>query len=322
MDMIEDIIYTDAKRIDVGVIRNPVLDLSFGKAENNFELQIPKGAETLDFSAMIYSQNSEYGGIVDGISSSTTDDIVKYFGRTWHGILNSKVITPDTGAAYLVVSGEANQVLGWIINRLGLSDLFAVSTISSGMQIQYQFPRYVKAYDAVCAMLQSVGAKLRMEWVDQKICLSADRITDYSGAEEDEDSANLTVKKTENKVNHLICLGRGELENREIIHLYADAFGNIGKTPYYTGLQDITEIYDYSSVESIEQLESEGIKKLKELREIDTAEISAAPDASYDIGDIAGGVEYMSGISSTARVTQKIVKINGENISTEYKIGG
>jgi hypothetical protein len=31
-------------------------------------------------------------------------------------------------------------------------------------------------------------------------------------------------------VNHLICLGSGELQNRIVVHLYVDADGNISQT--------------------------------------------------------------------------------------------
>jgi hypothetical protein len=63
---------------------------------------------------------------------------------------------------------------------------------------------------------------------------------------------------------------------------------------------------------------------LKELRNNDKAEISIPETEGmvYDIGDIVGATEYKSGVSVTATVTQKIVKINNGVVSTEYKTGG
>ena len=122
-------------------------------------------------------------------------------------------------------------------------------------------------------------------------------------------------------MNHLVCLGKGDLAEREVIHLYADQFGRIGDVQYYFGLDEICEPYDNSSSED---LRSDGIAKLKELQNTDTAEISLPQSESmtYDIGDIVGATEYNSRISVAEKVTQKIVKINNGVVSTEYKTGG
>jgi hypothetical protein len=50
--------------------------------------------------------------------------------------------------------------------------------------------------------------------------------------------------------------------------------------------------------------------------------ISEIQGLSYDIGDVIGATEYKTGISVSAAVSQKIVKINNGVISTEYKAGG
>ena len=85
-------------------------------------------------------------------------------------------------------------------------------------------------------MLSTAGAKLKIRWIDRKVQLSAAPIVDYSNSPVDEDIAVLTVEQHEKKVNHLICLGKGELIEREIIHLYVDQFGRIRNEPFYTGL--------------------------------------------------------------------------------------
>ncbi len=317
-----DLIYTNAKRVDQGVITAYAFDLSYGAEENDYEITVDADDATLESGAMIYIEGTEYGGTVDGLKASTNGTTVTYTGRTWHGMINSKIIQPDSGANYYVVSGEANSVLSSLIARLGLSALFTAAETDSGVSIsRYQFNRFCKGYDGIRAMLAANGAKLKIKWEDRAVILSAEPIVDYTEYPVDGDIATLTVEQHQKKVNHLICLGKGDLAEREVIHLYADQFGRIGKVQYYTGLDEICETYDNSNSDD---LEKDGIEKLAELLNIDKAEI-ALPEAeglSYDIGDIVGAQELKTGISVAAFVSQKIVKINNGAVSTEYKTGG
>ena len=317
-----DLIYTDARRIDQGVIPTYAFDLSYGAEENDYEITIGADDVTLESGAVIYIEGTDYGGIVDGLKASTNGATVTYMGRTWHGIMNSKIIQPDSGADYYVVSGEANSVLSALVSRLKLWSLFSVSQSDSGVNIsRYQFNRFCKGYDGIRAMLAANGAKLKIRWENRSVVLSVEPIVDYTEFPVDGDIATLTVEQHQKKVNHLICLGKGDLAKREVIHLYVDQFDRIGKTQYYTLIEEICDTYDNSNSDD---LEKDGIAHLTELRSIDNAEI-ALPEAeglSYDIGDIVGAKEMKTGISVTAAVSQKIVKINNGAVSTEYKTGG
>ena len=316
-----DLIYTNDERVDQGVLSAYALDLSFGAAENNFAMSIGINEAVLDFRAFIYMEGTEYGGIVDRKKASTDGESVTYKGRTWHGIMNSKVIQPDAGEDYLVVSGDANNVLATMISRLGLSGLFVADEKTSGINIAgYKFHRYCKGYDGFKAMLAANGAKLKVVWKDRSVILSAVPIVDYTKAPIDGDMATLTVEQCKTKVNHLLCLGAGNLAEREVIHLYADPSGKIGDTQFYTGVEEVVEIYENTISED---LRNDGIKRFKELLDSDTAEISLPEDGeyTYDIGDIVGATEVQSGVTASAAVSQKIVRINNGAVSTEYKTG-
>ena len=269
-----DLMYTNANRVDQGVLSSYAFDLSYGAEENDFEITIGADAPLLEFGAFVYMEGTEYGGIVDGTKTSTNGETVTHRGRTWHGILNSKVLEPNSGENYLIVSGDAHDILLSLIARVGLSGLFNVDDSLSGINIpNYQFSRYCKAYDGIMAMLAANGAKLKVLWENRSVLLSAVPIADYTDSPVDGDIATLTVEQHKQKVNHLICLGRGDLAAREVIHLYADQFGRIGNTKHYTGMDEITETYDYSSAESSDDLRKGGIERLKELRNVDKAEI-------------------------------------------------
>ena len=322
-----DLIFTNAKKVDQGVLLAYSLDLSFGEDvnENDFELTIGDTETMLEDNAVIYIEGTEYGGIVDGLRSNTGIESLTHFGRTWHGVLNSKVIQPDNGSDHFVVSGDANVVLSSLIDRLGLSGLFVADEAMSGINISgYQFSRYCMAYDGIRAMLKANGAKLKIIWKNRRVVLSAEPIADYTDNPVDGDVAPLTVERHGNKVNHLICLGRGELSEREIIHLYVDQFGRIGNYQVFAGLDEVVEVFDYSSAESLSDLRAGGIKRIEELRGNDKIDVSIneGNEVVYDIYDIIAATDTKTGNTANATVVQKIVKINNGTISIEYKTGG
>ena len=317
-----DLIYTNAKRVDQGVFSAYALDMSYGSDENNFELVLGANEPMLETNAVIFMENTEYGGMVGGLKTNTNGETITYKGRTWHGILNSKIIEPNAGEDYLFVSGDANEVLAFMIARLGLSELFVAAENRCGIVIpKYKFHRYCKGYDGLRMMLADNGAKLRIVWENRRVVLSAEPIVDYSESPVDDDVAVLSVERHSDKVNHLVCLGKGDLAAREVIHLYIDQFGRIGDVQYYTGIAEIADTYENSNSED---LRSDGINHFTEIRNTDNAEIalSEMEGLIYDIGDIVGATEYRSGVNVAEAVTQKIVKINNGVVSTEYKTGG
>lgn len=322
-----DLTYTNAQGIDQGVLTSYELDLSFGvdENENNFELMLGKSEPVLEDGAFIYIEGSEYGGIVGGMKSDTAHETRTNTGRTWHGVLESKIIQPDPGADYYIVSGEAHEVLRALITRLSLSELFSVRSASSGVIIdRYQFARYIKAYKGIRTMLTQSGAKLKMNWTGGQVELYVEPVVDYTTRPVDGDEAALSVESYSDKVNHLVCLGAGDLAAREVLHLYVDQFGRIGKTQYFTGIAEVMDVYDYGSVNSSEQLYTEGVKHFEEIRNRDSVTVTAYEGSGieYDIGDIIGGTDNTTGNTAKATVVQKIVKINNGAVSVEYKTGG
>ena len=173
-------------------------------------------------------------------------------------------------------------------------------------------------------MLADNGGKLKLEWSGRKVQMAVESIVDFTATPVDGDVASLTVEQYGNKVNHLICLGRGELAERQVLHLYVDQFGRIGTVQYYTGIDERSEVYDNSNVATVDELKSNGSKRLKELWSADTAELNVLEqdDIVFDIGDIIGATEVRSGVSVSATVLKKIVKIENGAVRIEYKTGG
>lgn len=259
-----------------------------------------------------FYRNAGTGEFLTGEVIETVDVIINGNDANGNSLVDS----------HLVIGGDANDCIAFIVDRLGLSGLFVAEEKFSGVSISgYQFNRYCKGYDGIRAMLAAGGAKLKIAWKDRSVALSAEPIADYTNAPVDGDIATLTVEQHKQKVNHLICLGKGDLAEREVIHLYVDQFGKISDVQHYTGLDEIADTYDNSNSEN---LRSDGITRFAELRNIDKAEI-ALPETErlvYDIGDIVGASDIKTGVTVAETVTQKIVKINNGVVSTEYRTGG
>lgn len=319
-----DLIYMNTDKEDVGVMKDYTLDLAFGADENDFECKIVRSNHCCEEDFFLYMEGTEYGGIVDDIEIDTEKDEITYTGRTWHGILNSKILEPDVGADYLVLSGEANTVLGGLIARMGLSSLFVASSESSGINMaSYQMNRYIAGYDGIRKMLKAFGAKLNMSFKNGFVELSAKPIVDYSKDEQfDTDQISFKIKKKGNPVNHVICLGKGDLKEREVIHVYADAKGNVSTTQVLTGIQEVSTTYDNANAESSEELKQGGIDKILESWNSDELEYSFDSDEeSFDIGDIVGAKEEVTGTEVSAEITKKIVTIKNNTTTISYEVG-
>lgn len=267
-----DLIYADENRIDHGVMDAYELDMAYGSDENNFTCTIDRESHCCTEGFFLYVEGEEYGGIVDKVKVNTEKDEITYSGRTWHGILEKKIICPEDGQDYAVFDGEANKVLQTIIDRIDLGDLFEASTEDTGIQIQaFQMDRYIDAYTGICKMLKDADAKLNIIWKNKKVVLSAQLRQDYSQDEEfNTAQVDFTIEKNYRPVNHIICLGQGDLKNRAVIHLFCDENGGI--QPYATkdiplqdsdyilgtsrkvmdGEDEVVEILDYPNAEITE----------------------------------------------------------------------
>lgn len=318
-----DLIFMNSQKEDVGVLKDYTFDLAFGTDENDFECVVSAASHCCEAGFFLYYEGSEYGGIVDSIEVNTEAEEVKYTGRTWHGILDSKILEPDAGEDYLIVEGEANAVLAFLIDRMGLPTLFKASEEDSGVQINYQMNRYIRGYEAIRKLLKASGMKLNMVFKMGFVELSASPIIDYSKDERfDTDQISFVIKKNFKPLNHVICLGKGELKDREVIHVYSDSSGKICDEQVLTGIDEVCKVYDCSNAESSEELRQGGIDLILESWNSDEVNFGFDLEGeTYDVGDIVGAVEASTGIEVAADITKKIVSIKDNTTIISYKVG-
>lgn len=327
----KQLILADQNLKDIAPVMDAEIDIAIGE-ENDYEVKIPRDEwrSEYTFGNAFYIKDTEYGGVIGEVDTSTAEDTISLLGRTWRGMLDKKIIRPPTGQDYKRVSGELNTVLNDLITEQ-FDDYFVVSQDDTGVSLtNYQFDRYCTLLSGINKMLKSVGYRLKIRYVQQErgrpgyVELSAVPIVDYSEQIElsQDSQLNFTFKNCRNGVNHLICLGKGELQDRQVIDLYVQEDGSIGTEPYYAGVQEIAATYEDTSSET-DELEEKGREKLQELMnstsfsmDVETLNMDVA------IGDIIGGRDYLTGLYAKKPIAKKIYKVEDGKTSLEYGIEG
>lgn len=316
-----DLIFANEKMVDIGVLLDYEFDLAFGTDENDFELKVNAEKHCCKAGYFVYIEGTEYGGLIDGITSETADKEITYHGRTWHGLLESKIITPAQGS--LKISGSADSCLSKIISRIGLGDLFTV-TASTEKISNYEIEAYSDAYTAITEMLKSANLRLQVQFLPPKVVLSAVPIKDYSQDEQfDADLMEFKIKKVKNTVNHLICIGAEKDDgSRYEVHLYADGNGEVSQKQTFFGLDEYAMIYERTHTKKEDDLIKYGTEKLEKEWMQDKVDIDFDGDTDrYGIGDIVGAYEYATEMEVSAPIIKKIVTVKNGQITISYEVG-
>ena len=298
-------------------------DFEIGDEENSFLVTIPRPEwESVANDSRIYIPGTEYGGLYKRLESDTKNNSVAVGGLTWRGMLQKKIISPPSGQDYATDSGELNAILGARVSAV-FPGLFVGSSESTGVTVSFQYQRYVTMYDGLKALLKSVGYKMQIEYdqVLRKVVVSAVPIVDYSSEIEysSDMSADYSMIIDRTGINHLVCLGSGELRNRIVVHLYVDGNGVISQTQTFFGENEIAEVYDYAGASRDDLIQS-GVDQLKGELNLNEFAIELESEREVQIGDIVGSRDYITGYTVTAPITTKIVKFEDGFVNIEYKL--
>lgn len=313
------LVVADTKLGNVREIEDYTLDVAFGADENALTLTVEEKSAPAA-GQLVYIDATEYGGVIDQVkrkSGRGATGTVECKGRTWHGILAGRRLSPDSGSRYLTVNGKVGDVLTSLIARIGLGSLFKASPDDS--TVSYTFERFCNGYSGFMALAKANGRKLAMRRMDGYIELSMPPVVDYAN-KVDSDLLDFTITSVHRCVNHLLCAGTGQLENRAIVHFYADENGNVSHKQTLFGIDEICALYDYSNA-SISELETEGKKKLLEYQTRGTVEVDAHEDMDVDVGDIISARDNSTGTTVTATVSKKVAKVEHGVATYSYEVG-
>lgn len=302
------------------------MDFDLG-GENDVEITCSRGQMQMGY--WIMSPGTEYCALIEEMEVNTNKEEETWRGNAVRKLLEQYVIQPPSGQDYRTVSGDANEILESVLGG-AYGGLFSFPEEPSKIEISsYQFDRYTDALTGFTKMLAAKNARINIEVIQGgpnerfEIVLSAVPIQDLSEEiEYSQDSkVNVNIKESYRGINHLICLGQGELKDRQVVHLYAQLDGSISQKQYYTGLQERMMVYDNNNAEDLDELIEGGTEKLQE--EMNYKEMNlTVQDMDLQIGDIVSGRNYDNGLSLQKPITRKIVKIENGKIDIEYKTEG
>lgn len=320
-------IVLDSYLHELGEIETDI-DIEYGTSEdstNDFEVtdaQMQNAA-----AGGFYIPGTEIGGLFDYVKINSDSDFRVYKGFTWRGLLKNSIIMPDAGEDYKIVSGDANVVISNMLSGL-FGGIFSVSAEDSGLTLSnYQFPLYINLLDGIEGMLEKNDYRLKI--TAQKvqshrpiqILLEAVPAVQVSGTYNEDNGIAMSYVIDNMGINHLICGGSGELQNRMIRHLYIDNNGNISSTQYYFGLDERTAFYDYPNAESEDDLLEYGMQQLKELASSKSLTMQSPEQFDLEIGDKVRGV-FPDGTEIISPIVSKVYKISNGTMKIELKIKG
>ena len=325
-----DFVIANEKGEEISFLRIPYdMDIDIGNT-NDYVLNVSLSEwQSAGYKAgcRFFIPGTEYGGIIQNIQTEEGSDAMTVSGDIWRGMLAKKIIEPPDGQDYRKVSGEANAILKSLIDGQ-FGNLFKVSDVNSGITVKtYQFDRYTDMLTGIVKMLMTADARLHIRYVQGlpngvgHVEVGAVRIKELNEEYSQDTKVSFSTKDVQNGINHLICLGKGELKDRQVVHLYADGKGNISQSKTFTGLSERTSTYDYSSAETLDDLIKGGTERLKELINYKQFDMTV-DEAVADIGDIVGGREYTTGFLIKQQITQKILRASNDSWSVEFKVGG
>ena len=295
---------------------------------NNFQIKmvLPETPDELLFienlvSCIVYAEGTEFGGEITGCTTDMGDGTIAYTGRTWRGTQDRYVIEPPAGQDYLILNGNLKTCL----EQFPMNPRMTIA--SSGRTVtNHKVHRYVKTFEGVTRLLGTFGLMDSYVFYDGQIEMSMNaprNLTDMIDLSADYgDHINLRITRDGDTPRHLICLGQGELRDREVIHLYA---GPPNWTISQTAIPGAypVDTYDFSSSEN---LLADGTKHYQEVignhRQIDVDIF----DLDVRLGDIISARDHLTDEYVEAEIS-KIVwrcKQNGEwqeeNFQYETKV--
>lgn len=321
----ENLIVANSSGAELRTMLFSTYDFEVGEDDNSFQIVVLRSEyEDIPQGARIYIPGTEYGGLFRELDTDTARDTISPGGITWRGMMQKKIIQPPAGADYATDTGELNAIIKARVEA-AFPGLFIGSTTSTGVSVtNYQYDRYCTLEEGLRKLLKSKGYRLDISYsqTDKAVLVKAAPIVNYSQQIELSSDMRLNYKMhmQGDGVNHLICLGQGELRDRTVRHLYVDEDGNIGTTQYYTGADEIAEVYDYAGAE-VDDLVSGGRKRLEERMNQNTFEMEIEDFPDVAIGDIVGGRDYLSGMTMAAPIIGKVVKWSNGTEKTEYTLG-
>lgn len=314
-----DLIYTNKNRVEQGIITNYLFDQEDATTTANdctFEIQVASENNVLEIGSFVYIPGTELGGRVDSLKVDTASKVIYASGRTWRGLLATKLLVNVSGGDY-IIQGNPTTVFNSLLNSFGMSSLFEITTAADFLSVNVSVPNYTDLYEGILKAITSKDYKMKtvFEASKNKVVITFEPIGRYTSANTiTSDMFEFKLQTGSPRVNHAIGVSE-EL----VAHRYLQADGTIGSVKYYSGIDEITAVYDLSA-DTEEELILNMDEALMNEMPGDSLEVTAL-NLEADLGDLFEAEDIQTGIKMSQNVTRKIAKISHDIITYQYKVG-
>ena len=233
----------------------------------------------------------------------------------------------------MIKEGELYEVIADLLQLHELDSVFSPFPPEEkpSFRVSFQFDRYTTLLDGLIKMLAKYNKRLVIAY--KRTSTGGSVFVDYADIKDlsneiqvDQDGLlHFTIRKDKGKTNHLICLGKGELRNRVVKHLYINAYGQVSDWRYYSGILEKTKIYENTNAEEAELVEhgKEELLKLQKDKEkvqvtLNSNQMEILKQAG--IGDLISGKDRITGISVSKPIAGMIFKNDHGQEKLEIKL--
>lgn len=152
-----DLIGTDYIWREKEVITDGIFDLAYGADENDFKLTVDQKIPDLVGGSLLYIAGTEYGGVVDKFGYSDSQGTVFYEGRSWSGVLDSKIILPNEvqettrNTGYAIPEGTLfSTAITDLLTFMGvLTENESIRTLDDGTSLTHDWTFLLRIDDSI-----------------------------------------------------------------------------------------------------------------------------------------------------------------------------
>ena len=335
-----DLVYTDNNLVEQGILNVSSADFAYGQDENTFSIILNDSNNIINENSLIYQEQGEIGGIVKGISISSSKEVT-ITGLTWSGLFGQHILEPPAGQAYFTITNlDPVDAVNALISQLKWNTkkgqkatvLFDCVSSKIGTKISHTFKgsheegqedtgRYMNGWAALWQLIYQHNLSISFSYDSEtkKVYIGVTKQVEHLDDEDLFITKNSVEYKKNQSINHLIALGQGELAERQVCHVYLDGDGSIVTTQKFFDDDERAEIYECSNAEDATELLKEAKKKLIELYDASQEINVDADNLNFNLGDKISGEEQFTGLVFQAIISKKIIKSTNSLESYEYQ---
>ena len=128
----DEIYYMGHDRVGIGVLNTYEIDVDLAE-EKDFQIVSPE--PVIPVEGYWYIPYTEYGGIVDAFETDSDDEKITYSGRTWRGMLASKIVEIPDNVQNITYPTNLTNVTGTLTQAQSAipESFFNSSSTSTGL---------------------------------------------------------------------------------------------------------------------------------------------------------------------------------------------